>query len=78
VESRLAPVSIERVRRTLSWIAFSQRPLKRIELQAALSVEESGELPKQLLPIGVLDLCDPFVTDLDDDTIQLVHFTVKE
>lgn len=65
----------------LSWVSFSKRPLRWFEIQAAISIdidnETINEESKRLLDTSK-DLCASFVEIYPDQTIQLVHSTVRE
>ncbi|OAL43118.1 hypothetical protein IQ07DRAFT_650395 [Pyrenochaeta sp. DS3sAY3a] len=68
------------VPRIISLICFAQRPLHKQELLHALSVPAWGEgNDMQSVPISsILDHCKPFVEELPDSSLILVHFSVKE
>ncbi|KAL8370099.1 hypothetical protein RB595_000459 [Gaeumannomyces hyphopodioides] len=68
-------------KRLLSWTAIARRPLKWYEMQAAISInleEETVNEPKDRLVDSLKDLCASFVEVHADQTIELVHGTVKE
>lgn len=68
------------VPRIISLICYAQRPLHKQELLHALSVPAWGEgNDMHSVPISsILDHCKPFVEELPDSTVILVHFSVKE
>ncbi|KAF1952459.1 hypothetical protein CC80DRAFT_479208 [Byssothecium circinans] len=76
----LTPSSQDRVARILEWMLSSRRPLRTIELQDAIAFSgTTTTLDKgSKLPASVIDLCKPLITILHDDTVDFVHFTVKE
>ncbi|KAF3481285.1 uncharacterized protein GIQ15_04044 [Arthroderma uncinatum] len=68
--------------RVLSWVTCAKRPLKTLELQHALAVEEqAGELDEtNIAPIeALISACAGLVTvDEARNVIRLVHYTTQE
>ncbi|RFU31833.1 hypothetical protein B7463_g4512, partial [Scytalidium lignicola] len=69
-------------KKVLSWITCANRPLKTIELQHAIAVEENHlELDEDNLPEieDMVSVCAGLVTiDEDNNIIRLVHYTTQE
>lgn len=65
----------------LSWISFSKRPLRWFEIQACISIdldtETINEENRRLVDTSK-DLCASFVEVHADQTVELVHSTVRE
>lgn len=68
-------------RKLLSWISLSKRPLRWYEIQAAISIdldnETINEEHRRLVDTSK-DLCASFVEVYPDQTVALVHSTVRE
>lgn len=68
-------------RKLLSWISLSKRPLRWYEIQAAISIdlqnETINEADRRLVDTSK-DLCASFVEVHSDQTVELVHGTVRE
>ena len=65
----------------LSWISYSQRPLRWYEIQAAISIDTENETineDSRRLGGDAKDLCASFVEVLSDQTVKLVHSTARE
>ena len=75
VEKRLAVT-----KKLLSWISVSKRPLKWYEIQAAISInldnETVNEADRRLVDTSK-DLCASFVELHEDQTVEVVHSTVR-
>lgn len=72
----------ELVRRVLTWIVCSKRPLSTKELLEAVSISEGDEeLDRDAMPDveGILKWCSSLVRRTPDgDRLELAHFTVEE
>ncbi|KAJ3569742.1 hypothetical protein NPX13_g5979 [Xylaria arbuscula] len=75
---RLDSRSVERLKSIFGWIAFSKRPLKRMELLSALSFASGNATITNLVPSYVLDVCGPLVEERPDTTLAFIHVSVKE
>ncbi|KAI1074223.1 hypothetical protein F5B20DRAFT_574225 [Whalleya microplaca] len=75
---RLDPRSVDRLKCIFGWIAFSKRPLKRMEFLSALTFSSSDPAAIQLVPSYVLDTCGPLVEEKPDTTLTFIHISVKE
>jgi Ankyrin repeats (3 copies)/Ankyrin repeats (many copies) len=68
--------------RTISWIAFSERPLRTSELQHALAVTDGTSAldSRNLTKISlIISVCAGLVTvDSESDIIRFVHYTTQE
>lgn len=68
-------------KKLLSWISLSKRPLRWFEIQAGISIdldtETINEENRRLVDTSK-DLCASFVEVHTDQTVELVHSTVKE
>ncbi|KAF2680948.1 hypothetical protein K458DRAFT_444857 [Lentithecium fluviatile CBS 122367] len=76
--SRLDPRSVDRIRCTLSWIAYAKRPLKRLELLSALAFSSGNPHVSSPAPRYTLELCSPLVEERRDTTLSFVHASVKD
>lgn len=76
------PSHVQLANQVLSWIVFAMRPLKMIELQHALAVEEDEpEIDEDNIPSAeiMISACAELVTlDEEDGIIRLVHQTTQE
>ncbi|KAI0867564.1 hypothetical protein GGS24DRAFT_515180 [Hypoxylon argillaceum] len=72
--------SVERLRSIFGWIAFSKRPLKRMEFLSALTFASgpSKDDRTSLVPRYVLDVCGPLVEERPDTSLTFIHLSVKE
>lgn len=81
----------EIIQKLLSWVSLSKRPLRWFEIQAAISIDidlrdemideydqNEGLREDRRLVDSAKDLCASFVDVHSDQTIQLVHSTVRE
>jgi hypothetical protein len=68
--------------RAISWIAFSERPLRTLELQHALTVKDGASTLdwRNLRQIGLItSMCAGLVAvDTESDIIRLAHYTTQE
>ncbi|KAK9414056.1 putative NACHT domain-containing protein [Seiridium unicorne] len=70
--------SVDRVRSLFGWIAFTKRPLKRLELLSAVTFTSSDHSVPHLVPDFLLTVCGALVEELPDATLAFIHVTVKE
>ena len=70
--------SVGRVRCILGWIAFSKRPLKKLELLSAISFSSGNPNVTYLVPQYILDTCGPLVEERHDTTLTFIHGSVRE
>ncbi|KAI0114318.1 hypothetical protein GGR51DRAFT_503887 [Nemania sp. FL0031] len=75
---QLDPRSVERLKSIFRWIAFSKRPLKRLEFLSALTFVSGVSANRNLVPSFVLDVCGPLVEERPDTTLTFIHDSVKE
>ncbi|RYP56345.1 hypothetical protein DL769_009929 [Monosporascus sp. CRB-8-3] len=70
----------DKIIRILAWLAFARRPLRRHEILHGVAI--TPETPSletwNVLHNAAVDKCKPFVEELPDGTIALVHFTAQE
>ncbi|KAI9691529.1 MAG: hypothetical protein M1822_007600 [Bathelium mastoideum] len=66
--------------RIFEWIAFSERPLKKHEVQGGVTLHRENKVINEETHISrnVFDTCKPLLEDGPHDTIRLVHSSVKE
>lgn len=70
-----------RIRYIFYWVLFANRPMKTWEICDALVIGGSNlALVKDytILNAGVLDICKPLIEVMPDQTVTLVHFSVKD
>jgi hypothetical protein len=68
-------------KKLLSWVSLSKRPLRWYEIQAAISIDLESESLNDAngrLVDTSKDLCASFVEVHADQTVMLVHGTVRE
>jgi hypothetical protein len=70
--------SVERVRSLFGWIAFTRRPLKRLELLSAITFSSSDHSVPHLVPDFILKVCGPLVEERANAAVSFIHSTVKE
>jgi hypothetical protein len=70
--------SVERIKCILGWVAFSKRPLKKLEFLSAISFSSGDPNVTQLAPQYILDICEPLVEERVDATLAFIHVSVKE
>ncbi|KAI8626353.1 hypothetical protein F5Y19DRAFT_227422 [Xylariaceae sp. FL1651] len=75
---RLDPRSADRLKSIFGWIAFSKRPLKRMEFLSALTFGSEPSTATRLVPSYVLDVCGPLIEERPDTTLTFIHISVKE
>lgn len=61
-----------------SWIAFAQRPLRKVELRSALAFSTGQIDDVELIPDYVFELCKPFIEQHPDTTYAFIHSSIKE
>ncbi|KAK3989052.1 hypothetical protein QBC44DRAFT_242404 [Cladorrhinum sp. PSN332] len=74
----LAEFSVERVKMTLSWIAFAKRPLKKAELLSALAFSDGNTTVSELPPAYIFEKCGPLVEMRNDSSFAFIHVSVKD
>ncbi|KAK7956414.1 uncharacterized protein PG986_005636, partial [Apiospora aurea] len=75
---RLDSRSVERVKCALGWIAFSKRPLKKIEFLSAIAFSSGDTTVKQIAPQYMLEICATLIEERPDSTLGFIHLSVKE
>jgi hypothetical protein len=70
----------EQASRIFQWLAYSQRPLKRFEVQHAVGLHFGNPKINENTMVSpeVFELCKPLVEKGNGDTIRFVHVSVKE
>jgi len=76
--AQLGSASLERARRTLSWIAFAKRPMKKFELQTVIDLHTENAVLTPLLPDQAFDLCKPLIEISSEGILRFVHLSVQE
>ncbi|PSN67186.1 hypothetical protein BS50DRAFT_384791 [Corynespora cassiicola Philippines] len=67
-----------RIRCIFGWIAFSRRPLKKLELLSAITFSDGNSNMVTLAPRYILDICGPLVEERRDTTLAFIHVSVKD
>ncbi|KAK4144471.1 uncharacterized protein C8A04DRAFT_36713 [Dichotomopilus funicola] len=62
--------SVERIRCIFGWVAFSKRPLKKLEFLSAVSFSAGDPNVTQLAPQYILDICEPLLAICEEDVLQ--------
>ncbi|KAK8139401.1 hypothetical protein PG984_002781 [Apiospora sp. TS-2023a] len=75
---RLDSTSVNRVKCALGWIAFSKRPMQKIELQSALAFSLGDAGIKNIAPQDLLDRCATLIEERPDSRVGFVHVSLKE
>ncbi|KAH6681085.1 hypothetical protein F5X68DRAFT_263435 [Plectosphaerella plurivora] len=70
--------SVERLTSMLGWIVYAKRPLKKIEIQSAITFSSGDSEQEDVVPSFVLSLCSQLVEERSDSTLVLIHSSVKE
>lgn len=70
--------SLDRLRCLLGWIAFSKRPLKKLEFMSAVTFSQGDPTVEHLVPLYLLDIITPLVEERSDTTLGFIHVSVKE
>lgn len=70
----------ERIMRTLAWVTFARRPLKRHEILHGVGVTPDRPVLDRwsMLDGSAIDKCKPIIEELPDGSIALIHFTAQE
>jgi hypothetical protein len=70
----------DRASRIFQWLACSQRPLKKFEVQYAVTVHPDNTRIDENTRVSehVFELCKPLVEDGPNDVIRFVHVSVKQ
>jgi len=74
----LDPRSVDRIKCILGWVAFSKRPLKKLEFLSAISFSAGNPEVAHLAPQYILDICGPLIEERRDSTLAFIHVSVKE
>jgi hypothetical protein len=66
--------------RIFQWLAYSSRPLKRFEVQDAVSLHSGNTIINESTRVldSVFELCKPLIEHGASDTVRFVHVSVKE
>ncbi|KAK8115310.1 hypothetical protein PG999_007379 [Apiospora kogelbergensis] len=75
---RLDSTSVERIKCALGWIAFSKRPLKKIELLSAIAFSAGDTGVELVAPQYMLDICATLIEERPDSRLGFIHVSVKE
>lgn len=77
---RQADKRTEKIMRTIAWVTFARRPLKRHEILHGVAVtSDTPVLDKwNMLDGSAIDKCKPLVEESPDGSIALIHFTAQE
>ncbi|KAH7324989.1 hypothetical protein B0I35DRAFT_425369 [Stachybotrys elegans] len=75
---RLDSRSVDRVKCTLGWIAFSKRPLRKTELLSAIAFSSGDPSVKNPAPQFLLDICATLIEERSDARLGFIHASVKE
>ncbi|KAL9085448.1 MAG: hypothetical protein Q9165_007598 [Trypethelium subeluteriae] len=80
IEGQLDEKGLANVIRIFEWIAFGERPLKKFEVQAGVSLHHENTVisANSQMSRNIFDLCKPLLEDGPHDTIRFVHSSVKE
>ncbi|KAF2441418.1 hypothetical protein P171DRAFT_434119 [Karstenula rhodostoma CBS 690.94] len=71
--------SQSRVQTVFNWIAFTKRPLRKLELLSALSLSDGNSEVNKIAPSYILDdTCSPLLSQRHDTTFGFIHATVKD
>ncbi|KAK6537155.1 hypothetical protein TWF694_011352 [Orbilia ellipsospora] len=70
--------SKKRLAEILGWVAFAKRPLRKFELQSALSFSAGNPDIEAIAPQFVFDMCAPVIEKRSDSTLAFIHGSVKE
>lgn len=69
---------MDRVKCVLGWIAFSKRPLKKIELLSAIAFSLGVTSTEHTAPQYMLDMCATLIEERPDTRLVFIHVSVKE
>ncbi|KAL9072734.1 MAG: hypothetical protein Q9157_004994 [Trypethelium eluteriae] len=80
IEGQLDGKGLSNVIRIFEWIAFGERPLKKYEVQAGVSLYHESTVisANTQMSRNVFHLCKPLLEDGPHDTVRFVHSSVKE
>lgn len=70
--------SVNRIRCVLGLVAFSKRPVGRLELLSAVTFSSGNPVDGQLAPQYLLETCGPLVVERHDNSHVFIHLSVKE
>ncbi|KAF8856921.1 hypothetical protein BDZ45DRAFT_624593 [Acephala macrosclerotiorum] len=70
--------SIDRVRCIFGWIAFTKRPLKRMEFLSAITFSSGDPKVSHIAPQYILDVCGALLEERRDTTLSFIHVSVKD
>lgn len=70
--------SVERMKQIFEWVAFSKRPLRKIELRSALAFNDGDPRVNEIVPSYVFDMCAPLIEICRDTSFAFIHVSVKE
>lgn len=70
--------SVDRVKCIFGWIAFTKRPLKRLEFLSAITFSSGDPSVTHVAPRYILDICGAFLEERPDTTLAFIHVSVKE
>ncbi|KAK8872564.1 hypothetical protein PGQ11_003078 [Apiospora arundinis] len=70
--------SVDRLKCALGWIAFSRRPLKKMEFLSANAFSSDEEEVKHVAPQYMLDICTALIEERPDSRLGFIHVSVKE
>lgn len=62
----------------LGWVAYAKRPLKKVELQSAITFASGNPEEEEVVPSYLLGLCSQLVEERQDNTLAFIHGSVKE
>ncbi|KAK6843900.1 hypothetical protein PG987_004760 [Apiospora arundinis] len=75
---RLNRRSVDRLKCALGWIAFSRRPLKKMEFLSANAFSSDEDEVKHIAPQYMLDICTALIEERPDSRVGFIHVSVKE
>ncbi|RFU25501.1 hypothetical protein B7463_g10833, partial [Scytalidium lignicola] len=70
--------SVDRVRCIFGWIAFTKRPLKRMEFLSAITFSSGNPEVSNLAPQYIIDVCGALLEERRDTTLSFIHVSVKD
>lgn len=70
--------SSDRLRCILGWIAFSKRPLRKLEFMSAVTFSQGDPTVTQIAPLYILDTITALVEERSDTALGFIHVSVKE
>ncbi|KAK8041747.1 hypothetical protein PG993_006270 [Apiospora rasikravindrae] len=75
---RLDSRSVDRIKCALGWIAFSKRPLKKLEFLSAIAFSSGDTDVRNIAPQYMLDICSTLIDERPDSRLGFIHVSVKE